>query len=209
MRFKELSNRPLDEIDKIVGGIQRKMTDIGFEKLALYMRDVILHKLPDKPNSSYSDKDFKAELLNGGNCNVSFEGGKLIDIDIYYNYHDSIRAVLTAAGFNIRYEYENGDREVLYEIDGFDEFLDVVRKFKYLRAPWHDTKKELPDTSKGNRCICYMPPYGEIEMIFHRSRPNSGWKDFFMEAGCRKGIVCDYDFVKYWRYFTENETASK
>lgn len=26
---------------------------------------------------------------------------------------------------------------------------------KYLKAPWHSTKVELPDTRRGNRVVCY------------------------------------------------------
>ena len=70
----------------------------------------------------------------------------------------------------------------------------------YTKAPWRESAKELPDGS-GRRCICYIPQYGEVEMIFHRSRPDSGYKDFFTE--CAGGRAYDYDYIKYWRYYTD------
>ena len=72
----------------------------------------------------------------------------------------------------------------------------------YTKAPWRESKKELPEHS-GMRCICFVPSLGcEVEMIFHRSRPDSGYKDYFTECakGCR---AYDWDFIKYWRYYTD------
>ncbi len=71
---------------------------------------------------------------------------------------------------------------------------------KYLKAPWHDTKYELPNYS-GARCICFLPRYDcEVEMIFRKARKDSGYKDYFIECakGCR---IYDYDFITYWRYY--------
>lgn len=79
----------------------------------------------------------------------------------------------------------------------------MLMKTKYLHAPWHDTKSELPDGS-GRRCVCFLPMFGcEVEMIFHRSRKDSGYKDFFTE--CVGGRAYDYDFIRYWRYYTDPE----
>lgn len=80
----------------------------------------------------------------------------------------------------------------------------MLMKTKYLHAPWHDTKSELPDGS-GRRCVCFLPMFGcEVEMIFHRSRKDSGYKDFFTECASG-GRAYDYDHIKYWRYYTDPE----
>ncbi len=78
----------------------------------------------------------------------------------------------------------------------------MADKEKYLKAPWHSTKQELPDTAKGNRCVCYNTFCGcEMEMIFHRARKDSGYKDFFTADG----RSYDYDHIAYWRYYTDKE----
>lgn len=72
----------------------------------------------------------------------------------------------------------------------------------YTKAPWREAAKELPEHS-GLRCVCFVPSLRcEVEMIFHRSRPDSGYKDYFTE--CTKGNrAYDWDFIKYWRYYTD------
>ena len=80
----------------------------------------------------------------------------------------------------------------------------MLMKTKYLHAPWHDTKSELPDGS-GRRCVCFLPMFGcEVEMIFHRSRKESGYKDFFTECASG-GRAYDYDHIKYWRYYADKD----
>lgn len=75
---------------------------------------------------------------------------------------------------------------------------------KYLKAPWRDSRKELPEHS-GMRCICYNSYTNcEMEMIFYRARPGSGYADFFKE--CAKGnFTYDWGWIKYWRYYTDKE----
>lgn len=78
----------------------------------------------------------------------------------------------------------------------------MINKEKYLKAPWHNTKNELPDTGRGNVCVCYVPSYGcEMRMVFHRARKDSGYKDFFTADG----RSYDYDFIAYWRYYADKE----
>ena len=73
---------------------------------------------------------------------------------------------------------------------------------KYKNPIWHDTSKELPAFS-GARCMCYHTWFHqEIEMIFHKSRRDSGYKDFFTEVAY-KGKAYDYDLIKYWAYYPE------
>lgn len=75
---------------------------------------------------------------------------------------------------------------------------------KYLKAPWHNTKTDLPSHS-GERCICYNSfTHCEMEMIYRKSRPDSGYKDSFTECAY-KGRVYDYDWITYWRYYTDRE----
>lgn len=70
---------------------------------------------------------------------------------------------------------------------------------KYLKAPWHDTRKELPVTPH-NMCVCYVPYLGcEVQMVFHKARKDSGYKDYFTYAG----RSYDYDLIAYWRYLSE------
>lgn len=73
---------------------------------------------------------------------------------------------------------------------------------KYLKAPWHSTANELPEPGH-NMCVCTCPYLGsgEYEMIFHRARKDSGYKDYFMCFG----RAYDYDMIKYWRYLTDKE----
>ncbi|MBQ0154758.1 MAG: hypothetical protein KBS70_08275 [Bacteroidales bacterium] len=73
---------------------------------------------------------------------------------------------------------------------------------KYLSAPWHSTRDELPEAGH-NMCVCVCPYLGngEYEMIFHRARKDSGYKDFFTCCG----RSYDYDLIKYWRYLTDKE----
>lgn len=71
---------------------------------------------------------------------------------------------------------------------------------KYLKAPWHSTKDELPSYS-GARCMCYHSWFNcEMEMIFHKSRKDSGYLDSFKEVN---GKEYDYNMIKYWCYYTD------
>ena len=71
---------------------------------------------------------------------------------------------------------------------------------KYLSYPWHDALKELPSYS-GARCMCYHSWFKkEIEMIFHKSRKDSGYLDSFKEVN---GKEYDYNLIKYWCYYTD------
>lgn len=72
---------------------------------------------------------------------------------------------------------------------------------KYLKAPWHDSRKELPESGH-NRCVCYSTHLGgEFEAIFHRARKDSGGRDFFTSFG----RSYDYDYITYWRYYSDKE----
>lgn len=72
----------------------------------------------------------------------------------------------------------------------------------YTKAPWRESSKELPSGS-GMRCVCFVPMLGcEVEMIFHRSRPGSGYMDFFTECAAGNRAY-DWDRIKYWRYYTD------
>ena len=73
---------------------------------------------------------------------------------------------------------------------------------KYLHAPWHDSKKELPEHS-GLRCICYNTfHHCEMEMIFYKG--HDGYKDFFKEVA-KGNRAYDYSWIKYWKYYTDKE----
>lgn len=75
---------------------------------------------------------------------------------------------------------------------------------KYLKAPWHSTKVELPDTRRGNRVVCYNTFCGcEMEMTFHRARKDSGYADFFTAGG----RSYDYWHISYWRYYSDKEVV--
>lgn len=70
---------------------------------------------------------------------------------------------------------------------------------KYLKAPWHDTRKELPEIGH-NRCVVYSTHLNsEFEAIFHKGK--DGWKDYFTAFG----RSFDYDYITYWRYYSEQE----
>lgn len=76
---------------------------------------------------------------------------------------------------------------------------------KYKKAPWRESTKELP-TYGGAVCICYVPMYHcEMKMVFHRSRKDSGYKDFFTA----EGRSYDYDCIKYWCYYGDTEEAKQ
>ena len=96
---------------------------------------------------------------------------------------------------------KDGSSEVRLVKTGEQEKKEKIES--YTRAPWHEAKKELPSFG-GARCVCYMPMYGcEVEMVFHRSRPDSGYKDFFVESA-KGGRAYDWNYIQYWRYFNEN-----
>ena len=76
---------------------------------------------------------------------------------------------------------------------------------KYLKEPWHDSAAELPSYG-GAVCVCYVPKYGcEMHMVFHRSRKDSGYKDFFTA----EGRSYDYDCIKFWCYYADTEEAKQ
>ena len=41
-------------------------------------------------------------------------------------------------------------------------------------------------------------------MIYRKARPGSGYKDSFTDCSY-KGRVYDYDWISYWRYYTDRE----
>jgi len=70
---------------------------------------------------------------------------------------------------------------------------------KYTQAPWHDAKQDKPSFG-GAVCMCYNAYlHCEMRMIFHRSRPDSGYEDFFT-AELRS---YDYHHITYWAYYPE------
>ena len=72
---------------------------------------------------------------------------------------------------------------------------------KYTKAPWRSTKNELPSYG-GAVCMCYNSYlHCEMRMVFHRSRKDSGYKDFFTA----EGRSYDYDWITYWAYYSEVE----
>lgn len=71
---------------------------------------------------------FVEHLLKDDNYTVEFKGGKLHDIKLEYSYYDSITATVNMIGFMVDFKPEHGEGVRLFEVDGFEEFLELSDK---------------------------------------------------------------------------------
>lgn len=71
---------------------------------------------------------FVEHLLKDDNYTVKFKGGKLYDIKLEYSYYGSITATVNMIGFMVDFKPEHGESVRLFEVDGFEEFIELSDK---------------------------------------------------------------------------------
>ena len=71
---------------------------------------------------------FVEHLLKDNNYTIEFKGGKLDCIKLEYSYYGSITATVNMIGFMVDFKPEHGEGVRLFEVDGFEEFLELSDK---------------------------------------------------------------------------------
>lgn len=118
MRSDDILKLEREERNKVLENIHNKMDELGIDGLVSRMKNLIKICVPD---SVYGKK----ELLGKNDYIVVFKNKKISSIKMLYEYYDELCVELDFKGMKVVFIPEHGDRKIVFNIDGFDEFVSM------------------------------------------------------------------------------------
>lgn len=124
MKFKQFMQLSKEEQESY----QNKVLDLLGKENYLDLLGRMKFCIRDFVSENSVPEGFVEHLLKDDNYTVEFKGGKLYDIKLEYSYYDSITATVNMIGFMVDFKPEHGEGVRLFEVDGFEEFLELSDK---------------------------------------------------------------------------------
>lgn len=118
MRSDDILKLEREERNKVLENIHNKMDELGIDELVSRMKNLIKICVPD---SVYGKK----ELLGKDDYIVIFKNKKISSIKMLYEYYDELCVELDFKGMKVVFIPEHGGRKIVFNIDGFDEFVSM------------------------------------------------------------------------------------
>ena len=118
MKFDDIFQLEREEQNKVLENIHNKMDELGIDELISRMKNLIKVCVPDSVWG-------KKELLEKNDYTVIFKNKKIFSIKMFYEYYDKLCVELDFVGMKVVFIPEHRDKNIVFEIDGFDEFLSM------------------------------------------------------------------------------------
>ena len=118
MKFDDILKLEREEQNKVLENIHNKMDELGIDELVSRIKNIIKACVPD---SIWGKK----ELLEKNDYTVVFKNKKIFSIKMFYEYYDELYVELDFVGMKVVFIPEHRDKNIVFEIDGFDEFLSM------------------------------------------------------------------------------------
>lgn len=124
MKFKQFMQLSREEQESY----QNKVLDLLGKENYLDLLGRMKFCIRDFVSENSVPEGFVEHLLKDDNYTVEFKAGKLDCIKLKYSYYDSITATVNMIGFMVDFKPEHGEGVRLFEVDGFEEFLELSDK---------------------------------------------------------------------------------
>ena len=118
MRFNDILKLEREECIKVLENIHNKMDELGIDELVSRIKNLIKACVPDSVWG-------KKELLEKNDYTVEFKNKKIFSIKMFYEYYDELCVELDFVGMKVVFIPEHRDKNIVFEIDGFDEFVSM------------------------------------------------------------------------------------
>lgn len=124
MKFKQFMQLSKEEQESYQNKVLKLLAEQNYLDLLGRMKFCIR----DFVSENSVPEGFVEHLLKDDNYTVEFKGGNLDNIKLEYSYYDSITATVNMIGFMVNFKPEHGENVRLFEVDGFEEFLELSDK---------------------------------------------------------------------------------
>ena len=118
MKFDDILKLEREEQYKVLENIHNKMDELGIDELVSRIKNLIKACVPDSVWG-------KKELLEKNDYTVVFKNKKIFSIKMFYEYYDELCVELDFVGMKVVFIPEHRDKNIVFEIDGFDEFVSM------------------------------------------------------------------------------------
>ena len=118
MKFDDILKLEREEQNKVLENIHNKMDELGIDELVSRIKNLIKACVPDSVWG-------KKELLEKNDYTVVFKNKKIFSIKMFYEYYDELCVELDFVGMKVVFIPEHRDKNIVFEIDGFDEFVSM------------------------------------------------------------------------------------
>ena len=118
MKFDDILKLEREEQNKVLENIHNKMDELGIDELVSRIKNLIKACVPDSVWG-------KKELLEKNDYTVIFRNKKISSIKMFYRYYDELCVDLDFTGMKVVFIPEHRDKNIVFEIDGFDEFVSM------------------------------------------------------------------------------------
>ena len=118
MKFDDILKLEREEQNKVLENIHNKMDELGIDELVSRIKNLIKACVPDSVWG-------KKELLEKNDYTVVFKNKKIFSIKMFYEYYDELCVELSFAGMRVVFIPEHRGENIVFEIDGFDEFVSM------------------------------------------------------------------------------------
>ena len=118
MKFDDILKLEREEQNKVLENIHNKMDELGIDELVSRIKNLIKACVPDSVWG-------KKELLEKNDYTVVFKNKKIFSIKMFYEYYDELCVELDFVGMKVVFIPEHRCKNIVFEIDGFDEFVSM------------------------------------------------------------------------------------
>ena len=118
MKFDDILKLEREEQNKVLENIHNKMDELGIDELVSRIKNLIKACVPDSVWG-------KKELLEKNDYTVVFKNKKIFSIKMLYEYYDELCVELDFVGMKVVFIPEHRCKNIVFEIDGFDEFVSM------------------------------------------------------------------------------------